>query len=310
MIYSATNAKTPILPRSLDNPVGGTWVLRKADRAIDDRFKAIQARVLQLFRAIPAYKVNVSAEEIGQYVYGLSPAQMEILSQSLQDTIEYYLANPDKAQFFMAEHVEDAARAGTVASQANLAHLSATYAAARPVETILLSQPYLNRVAMAVSASYDEWKSLSATMKADLAGTIGRAIAQGLNPKMIETEIVNRLGVNRSKAKALAQTELVGALREARWAEAEQAEEEFGFTVKLLWTSALKPTTRITHGIRHGRAYAPAEVRAFYATGGERFNCYCAQTECLVDESGKPILSKQAQTSMAKEKADWKRENE
>lgn len=307
MIYRATNAKTPILPRNLENPVGGTWILRKADKAVDERFKAIQVRVLALFRGIPAYKVNISAEEVGQYVYGLTPAQMEILSQSLQDAIEYYLANPDKRQFFMAEHVEDATRAGTVASQANLAHLSVTYAAARPIETIILSQPYVNRVAMAVSASYDKWSSFSAAMKDDLRGIIGRSVALGLNPKKIQTQIAEQLGVSRRKAWSIAQTELVGALREARWAESDVASQELDLDIRMLWTSALIPQTRPWHASRHGKAYTTAEVRAFYAEKRNMYNCFCAQTECFVDADGKPVISKAGQQAMKAEKQKWEK---
>lgn len=309
MIYRNAAQRTPILPRSLTNPVGGDWVFRKAYKAIDERFKAIRQRVLAAFRMIPHYKVNVTEEEIGQYVYGMTAAQISQLSMALQDTLDYYLANPDKQQFFMADIVEDAERTGTVAAQANLAHLSSTYAAARPIESIIISQPYITRVAAAVSQSYDGWKSLSATAKADLSGVIGRAIAQGLNPRTVESQIIERLDVSRSKARSLAQTEITGALREARWAETDAANDALDLDIRILWTSALLPTTRQTHAARHGKVYTTEQVRAFYSENGNRYNCHCGNTECLVDESGKPILSKQAQSSMAKEKANWVAEN-
>jgi hypothetical protein len=38
-------------------------------------------------------------------------------------------------------------------------------------------------------------------------------------------------------------------------------------------------------------------------------NCHCAQTEALLDEFGKPILSASAKRGMAKERAVWQRQH-
>ena len=51
---------------------------------------------------------------------------------------------------------------------------------------------------------------------------------------------------------------------------------------KLLWTSALLPTTRPWHGSRHGHTYSQSECDAFYAENGNSCNCHCSQ-DVIVD---------------------------
>lgn len=36
-------------------------------------------------------------------------------------------------------------------------------------------------------------------------------------------------------------------------------------------------------------------------------NCHCAQTECLLDAEGRPILTDALKATMAKERATWER---
>ncbi|TPG30258.1 hypothetical protein [Variovorax guangxiensis] len=116
---------------------------------------------------------------------------------------------------------------------------------------------------------------------------------------------MERLDVSRSRAALYAQTEIPGTLREARIAEGEDAEAQLGIRTALLWTSAFKPTTRSWHASRLGHTYSRDEVKAFYAVNGNRFRCYCAQTEALLNADGQPILSKYLLSAMANERKTW-----
>jgi len=95
-----------------------------------------------------------------------------------------------------------------------------------------------------------------------------------------------RLDVSMSKAKTIAQTELVGALRQAQWNETDWAAERLGLKTAILWISALKPTTRATHAARHGQTFSPQEVRDFYSRDGNRYHCYCGNIPCLLNDDG------------------------
>jgi uncharacterized protein with gpF-like domain len=192
---------------------------------------------------------------------------------------------------------------------ANLGNLSAVYAASRTLESIVYSTPYQNRLAMAQIKSYEHWTGLAAQQKTELAQIIGRAVVDGKNPKAVRTEIMERLEVTRSKAAQYAQTDITDALRQARWAEAEYAGESMGLKIGLLWTSALKPTTRSWHASRNGKVFTAEEVKAFYGQRGNRYNCYCGQTEALLDADSRPILTDKLKASMLAEGQAWERAN-
>jgi uncharacterized protein with gpF-like domain len=123
----------------------------------------------------------------------------------------------------------------------------------------------------------------------------------------VVAEIRERLDVSRSAALQYAQTDITDTLRQARWAEAERAGDEYGLRLALLWTSALIPTTRPWHASRHGKVFTPAEVRNFYGQRGNRYRCHCSQTEALLDEAGAPILTDGLKRSMSKELKAWER---
>ena len=298
----------PAIPGTPKDRTGSAGILRRATTDINRRFAGLERDVLALFRKIPVYQVNA---ELPGVLYGLTPAQLEALSTELQAALERWIANGrDPANmFWWSAYVEEAQQLGTAQAAANLSSLSPAYAASRALETIIYSQPYQTRLAMAQVQSYEHWTGLAAQQKSELSQIIGRAVVDGKNPRAVVSEIQDRLGVTKSKALAYAQTDVTGTLRAARWAEADYTEQEMGLKIGMLWTSALIPTTRQWHASRNGRVYSTIEVKAFYGQGGNRYNCRCSQTETLLDASGKPILTDGLKKAMTKERESWQAAN-
>lgn len=296
--------RNPTIPGNTKDRTGTAGILRRCRAVINVRFAALERAVLALFDAIPTYAVN----EVRPVVYGLTPQQMAQLAGELQASLDYWLmsSSEDAARFWYSPYVAEAHQLGAAQSWANLSNLSAAYAT-RNLQQIIFSEPYRNRVGIAQTKSYEHWSGQSAAIRSELAQIIGSAVADGRNPKTVRTLIRDRLDVSRSKAAAMAQTDITDALRQARAAEADHAAEQFGLNIGLLWTSALKPTTRSWHASRSGKVYTSAEVRKFYSDNGgrEKYNCYCAQTECLLDADDKPILTDKLKATMAKEREDW-----
>ena len=169
----------------------------------------------------------------------------------------------------------------------------------------LLSSPaYQNQIAAAQLTTFSDWKAISDAARADLTGVITDAIARGVNPGETAAVISKRLDVSMAKAKAIAQTEQVGALRQAQWNETDWAADRLGLNTGLLWLSALKPTTRTWHASRHGLVYTTEEVRDFYAENGNRYNCYCSQIPVLLNDDGS-IFNEGLADKLAKERKDW-----
>lgn len=301
----------PIIPGSNQDRTGTMPILRRAVREINRRWAGLQADVLAAFEAIPAYAIN-AGETVDLYRYGLTQDQMARLSAELQAAVERWIADGrDPANlFWWSQYVSETAQLGTAQTVANLSGLSPAYAAARSIEMVIYSEPYVQRLALAQFKSYEHWTGLAAQQKSELAQVIGRAVTDGKNPRSIADEIKTRLGVSLSKAKQYAQTDITDTLRQARWAESEQAQDDFGIRIGLLWTSALLPTTRKNHASRHGRIFTSDEVKAFYSSGGERYNCHCSTTEALLDAENKPILTSKLKASMQAEKASWIKSSE
>lgn len=285
-------------------------IIRRAVAEIRRRFAGLQADVLAVFRAIRIVGSN-DALSVARTVYALGPQEAAAVSLALQQALDRWLLDNRSAAdvFWWSAFEDDAARLGTAQTVANLTNLAPSYAAARRLEEVVFSEPYRTRVAVAQVRSMDHWTSTAAGARAELSRIIGRAVVDGKNPRAVEAEIRERLGVSRSEAFRYAQTDIPGTLREAKWAEADHAEEAMGLRVGLLWTSALLASTRPWHASRAGRVYTTEEVRAFYGERGNRYNCFCGQTEFLIGEDGKPMLSDALKSMLVKRRQAWQRDH-
>lgn len=299
----------PIIPGTPADRTGTMPILRRAVREINRRWAGLQADVLAIFSAIPVYAINAGEAELVRY--GLTADQMQRLSTELQAAVERWIADGrDPANlFWWSQYVAETQQLGTAQTVANLGNLSPAYAAARSIEMVIYSEPYVQRLALAQFKSYEHWTGLAAQQKSELAQIIGQAVVDGRNPRAVAETIKERLGVSLSKAKQYAQTDITDTLRQARWAESEQAQEDFGIRIGLLWTSALLPTTRQSHAAKHGRIMTQEAVREFYGRDGNRYNCHCSTTEALLDADGKPILTPKLKAKMQGEKVKWDAEN-
>jgi hypothetical protein len=234
---------------------------------------------------------------------------MAATNQALRDALERWIEAGREAKnvFWYDAYSAEATQAGAVQSMTNLTRLSPVYAAQRDLQRIVFSQPYRTRVALAQIKSYDHWTGLQASLRSELSQIIGRAIVDGKNPRAVRKEIAERLGVSLSKAAQYAQTDITDTLRQSRMAEDQWAEDELGVRTGELWTSALIPQTRPWHASRNGQVYTREQVQAFYRERGNRYNCFCAITSCLLDADGKPILTPSLRGKMAAELTAWKK---
>jgi hypothetical protein len=308
----APRTPNPVIPGNPRERTGSAGIMRRAVAEINRRYRGLSRDVLAIFARIPVYAVNddkgSSTDAPANVHYGATPQMLDQTMLDLQAALDRWILDGRETQYvaWWSVYQEEAAQLGTAQTVVNLANLSPAYAAARSLETVVFSEPYRTRAQIARVRSNEYWTGLTSQARSDLAGVIGRAVVDGKNPKAVRTEIMERLNVNKSRAALYAQTEIPGTLREARLGESEDAEEQLGIKTALLWTSAFKPTTRTWHASRSGRTYSREEVKAFYASNGNRFRCYCAQTEALLDADGKPILTKSLQNAMANERARWR----
>ncbi len=245
------------------------------------------------------YQVNA-----GKFIYDMSAQELADLLEAVQSILDDYLLEGGEQNLWAIDYVAAEAQRGTLEAFNNLSQQSQVYASQTTLSQLLSSPGYLNQISAARLTTFSDWKVISDTARGDLTNIITDAVARGVNPRETASVISKRLDVSMSKAKTIAQTEQVGALRQAQWNETDWAADRLGMNTGLLWLSALKPTTRSWHASRHGKVYTTEQVRNFYAENGNRYNCYCSQIPVLLNDDGS-IFNQGLAEKLEKERKQW-----
>lgn len=245
------------------------------------------------------YQVNA-----GTFVYDMSPQQLADLLDVVQTILDDHLLDGGNQRLWAYDYVAAEYQRGTQQAFNNLSVQSQAYAQQTTLAQLLSSPAYQNQVAAAYVSTYSDWKLESDRARGDLANVIADAVGRGVNPRETAQVVSKRLDVSMARAMNMAQTEQVGALRQAQWNETDWAADRLGLNTGLLWLSALKPTTRTWHASRHGKVYTTEEVRDFYAENGNRYNCYCSQIPVLLNDDGS-IFNEGLADKLAKERNAW-----
>lgn len=246
------------------------------------------------------YQVNA-----GKYIYDMTAAQLADLLQVVQAILDDELLDGGSQNIWAMDYVVAEYERGTLGAFTNLSVQSPVYASQTTLQQLLSSAAYQNQIASAYVSTYSDWRGISDSARADLANVIADSIGRGINPRETASIVSKRLDVSMSKAKTIAQTEQVGALRQAQRNETDWAKDRLGLNTAILWISALKPTTRSWHRARHGKTYTTEEVADFYSQGGNSYNCYCANVPCLLDDDGK-LFNEGLSDKLAAERKAWK----
>lgn len=315
---------TPIIPRSKVDPTQSARPVSKMFQDIEGRYLDIKRRLKVLFDqrltgrqrevngdrswlmfnnegAEPSlYQVNA-----GAYVYDMTAAQLADLLQIVQTILDDALLDGGSQNLWALDYVAAEYVRGTQQAFTNLSVQSPVYASQTTLQLLLSSPAYQNQIASAYISTYSDWKGISDTARADLANVIADAIGRGINPRETASIVSKRLDVSMSRAKNIAQTEQVGALRQAQWNETDWAADRLGLNTGLLWLSALKPTTRWWHAAEHGKVKTTEWVREFYSRDGNKWNCYCSQIPCLLTENG-DLFNEGLADKLAAERKKWK----
>lgn len=290
-------------------------------RDIEERYLGIKTDLRQLFDARLTGRVREGNSQASfavhgdtiyhvnaaTYIYGMTAQQLADLLERVQVILDDYLLEGIGQDIWALTYIAEEYQRGTLNAYTNLSVQSPVYESQTTLVQLLSSPAYQNQIGAAYVSAYSDWKGVSDKARADLANVIADAIGRGINPRETARIVSKRLDVSMTQAKVIAQTEQVGALRQAQWQETDWARDRLGLKTKVLWLSALKPTTRAWHAARHGRTYTTEEVKAFYAENGNRYNCYCANIPVLVDDDGK-VINEGLVSRLIEEKKQWQDE--
>lgn len=315
---TATRIGTPIVPRNKADPTQSYRAVNKMYRDIEERYLGIKTALKRLFderltgrvregnaeQSFAVYGDTIYQVNASAYIYDMTAQRLADLLERVQTILDDHLLEGIGQDIWALSYVSDEYQRGTLSAFTNLSVQSPVYASQTTLSALLSSPAYQNQISMAYVSTYSDWKGISDKVRADLANVISDAIGRGINPRETARLISKRLDISMSGAKNIAQTEQVGALRKAQWAETTWAKERLGLNTGLLWLSALKPTTRAWHAARHGKVYTVEEVEAFYAENGNRYHCYCSQIPAILNDKGE-IVNVGLIEKLAKERKQW-----
>lgn len=319
-----TRIGTPIVPRNKADPTQSGRQVSRMFNDIEARYLDIKRRLKVLFdQRLTGRKRETNGERswmmcnnegaepslyqvnAGTYIYDMTAAQLADLLQIVQTVLDDSLLDGGSQNLWALEYVSAGYERGTLNAFTNLSVQSPVYASQITLQQLLSSPAYQNQIASAYISTYSDWKGISDTARADLANVIADSIGRGINPRETASIVSKRLDVSMAKAKNIAQTEQVGALRQAQWNETDWAADRLGLNTGLLWLSALKPTTRWWHAAEHGKVKSTEWVREFYSRDGNKYHCYCSQIPVLLNDDGS-IFNTGLAEKMAKERKLWK----
>ena len=323
MTTAQTRIGTPIVPRNKTDPTQSSRQVSRMFNDIEDRYLNIKRRLKDVFDlrltgrqretngerswmmcnnegAEPSlYQVNA-----GTYIYDMTAAQLADLLQVVQTILDDELLDGGNQNIWAMDYVAAEYERGTLGAFTNLSVQSPVYASQTTLQQLLSSAAYQNQIASAYVSTYSDWKGISDSARADLANVIADSIGRGINPRETASIVSKRLDVSMAKAKNIAQTEQVGALREANWNETDWSADRLGLNTGLLHLSALKPTTRQTHAFWHGKVRTTQEVRNWYAVDGNKYHCYCGQIPVLLNDDGS-IFNEGLADKLKTERQQW-----
>lgn len=277
-----------ILPRSPSDPAGTDKSERRAMADFDRRLRQVDRLYRDALESVPYSIVTVNAQ---QYKFELSPEILAVMTAEIDRAVDRILLEGGAEQlWFTVGYVVPSYQAGTAAAWRNLGAQAERYKLGRPeLASVLQSGPYRQRIQYLAARQFENMAGLTAETKASMARILTDGFAQGLNPRAVAKQLTEQAGIEARRGHRIARTEIGNAQRQARLDEAQQAAADFGVQSRMMWFSALSPTTRESHRVRHGNLYGAQDVRVFYSRSGESVNCKCSQIEILVDDRGKPL---------------------
>lgn len=281
-------AASAILPSNPQDPTAQDRRERGAINDFDRRLAKVRALYIGLLGRIPYRVVTVNANV---YQYELTPEMLQMQLDDVGAQVDRILLESNGRDLWFTEaYVEPAYQQGTAVQYSNLAVQSTAYAASRPtLDALLTSQPYRTRLGFLKARVAESLKGYAAAVRTHMAQVLSDGLAIGKGTREIAAQLTSQVGVESRAAARIARTEVPGALRSARLAEADQAGTDLGILTKEMHFSALSPTTRPTHRARHAKLYTTQEQRVWWDQDGNRFNCKCSTITVLVDKDGKPL---------------------
>lgn len=137
----------------------------------------------------------------------------------------------------------------------------------------LLNPFHIERAELVYTRVFNDMKNVTDTMRGQMSRTLADGMLQGLNPKTVASNMLDRVDkIGMTRARLIARTEIVEAHNQASVRETQLLSKETGIKFKMQWVTSLDGRERPTHRDRHLKLYTEDEVLDLI---GEP-NCRCS----------------------------------
>ncbi len=319
----------PVLPRKdqYSDPTKQGSNRAKAISDINKRYgKAkidIEAEIRKFFNETNRELIRTNANT---YDYKTSNEQIstltKIISVLLFRNIGLNMSLAEDPSFFLSKYVSKAYLDGTkdlvqsaknISTADNIGEIRSSAVRGINVDNLLVDRNYIARKTLTSGKIFDSMKSTVQKTASDIIFELKDGINKGNSVTSIIKNVSKRISVGKSKAKNSIRTEINDAYREAISKEMNTLNDDFfsddNFEMRMLWFSALSPTTRPNHASRHGKTYTTGEVKDFYSKDGNKYNCLCSQTAVLVNKKTGRLVQQSLVKGMKKQKKEWAEDN-
>ena len=202
-----------------------------------------------------------------------------------------------RVRWFFSLEAEQVVRQSTVAGAERINVLAEAAGLAQPyqVQSILLSQPYQERIRRVASRVFEEMRGFTGDTANDLARTLAEEMAAGRGITAVKRRLAERFDISMIRAETIARTELAKSHRDTRRDQTKDARDRLDLNAQVQLISALAPTTRPSHAALHLRIVQVEEVEPLYQkTQGGRINCLCSEQTVIIAKDGTVIGARKA----------------
>lgn len=297
-------------------------------RRYRDIAKAIAPVIQQFLRDTPKEVIRTNNLKVNKQVYNydVNPITLAEIIRFMGTVFEQYL-NVDPSllvdlNFWLSDYTERSYERGaqdTLQSAKNISTASSVGSQRSQevrrftIDQMVSDPTFQRRVGLIKARVFENMKGLTMQSKSDLGDTLARGMINGFGVKDITNEIISRIGVSERRAEKIARTEINNAYRTSTRQETRALNDtlfaEDDFEMKMLWISALSPTTRDTHAARHGNTYTPEEVASFYSQDANAINCLCSQVPVFVDKKTGNVIQEETVAMLREERKQFRLAN-
>lgn len=254
-----------------------------------------------------------------EYNYEVSPQTIAFINAEIESLLNaQYLdgATSYNNQFWLDEFLRSAYLNGAEDAINSAANVTSLQAGAELTETLrsattnpVFLAGQMNRAALVGARSFELMQGLTSQTRADLSMALFDGMRRGLGVVELTKNVVGRVGVSHSRATRIVRTEINHSYRLATRSETDAVNKEVytdsPYELKMLWFSALASTTRKWHASRHGRTYTVRQVDKFYSEDANEINCYCSQTQALVERKTGKVFQGDLMKQMESQKREY-----